>query len=232
MTYAQQGGSSAWLSVDYTYSDLTYKEPTIDEKGRLAGIRGELGLGLTSWLGISVGGEYQDGNLNYDGSTFGGAAVKQVTKDYIRDTRAMLHWLGGPAILSAGIGQREWYDDLVVSYRRRTTYNYYPITLTLNRDNVYVKFENDVWNKGHNKSYMHDVNAAEKDVEFTQSSGSGYGLEIGYAVATADRFISRVFISYHRFDVGDSDVQNDNVYNLQEPKNNMVTIQGGIGFLF
>ncbi|MGZ3721806.1 MAG: hypothetical protein ACXVA9_02670 [Bdellovibrionales bacterium] len=232
LAHAQHQGANAWLNVDYTYTDMKDPEPSMSEKGRLAGIRGDIGIGLFDNFGISVGGEYQDGNLYYDGATFSGTPVKQVTKDYLRDTRAMANFMFGPMTFSAGVAQREWFNDLVISYRRRETYNYYPIVVTVYRDGIYMKVENDIWKSGRNKSYMHDVNAAEKDVEFQQNSGTGYGAEIGYLIPTADHFSTRIFISYHRWDVKDSDVQNDNVYDLQEPKNNTVTVQLGLGLSF
>jgi hypothetical protein len=232
LAHAQHAGQSIWLNVDYTYTDLTYKEPSMSEKGRLAGVRGDLGIGLFDNFGVSVGGQYQDGNLNYDGATFTGTPVKQVTKDYLRETYMLGNFMMGPVTISGGVGQREWFNDLVVSYRRREIYNYYPISMTVFRDSLYFKVENIIWKSGKNKSYMHDVSAAEKDVEFSQGSGSMYGAEIGYLIPNADHFSSRVFIAYRRWDVDASDTQNDNVYNLQEPKNNTVTLQLGLGVSF
>jgi hypothetical protein len=230
--HAQREGNSAWLNLDYTYNQITYKESKMSEKGDFAGIRGDLGLGLSENFGISVGGEYMDGHMNYDGSTFTGTAVKQVTKDYIRETRILAHMLFGPVVFSAGVAQREWFDDLVVSYRRRTTYDYYPMALTLYRGELYIKAQVDVWKSGKNKSYMHDVNASERDVEFKQPSGSGWGAEVGYMLPTADKIFARVFLAYHQWSVSDSDTQNDGVYNLMEPKNTTTVLQGGLGLSF
>jgi hypothetical protein len=230
--WAQTPGSAVWLNIDYTYSDFTYKEPLMSEKGRLAGVRGDVGIGLASFLGVSAGGEYQNGNLTYDGSTFDGAMVKVVTKDSIRDLRAMVHIYMGSLVLSGGTAQRELYNDLVISYRRRQIYDYYPVTLTLYRRNLYVKLETDIWRKGTNKTYMSDVNPAERDVEFSQTSGSGYGAEVGCLIPNPWGFFTRVFLAYHRWDVAESNMQNDGVLNLVEPKNNTVTIQAGIGLSF
>ena len=230
--HAQYQGEDTWWNFDYTYSDLSYKEDNMSEHGQFAGVRGDIGVGLFDNFGLSVGGEYQDGNLNYDGATFTGTPVKQVTKDYIRDTRALLHFMFGPVTVSGGLAQREWYDDLVISYRRRTTYDYYPVIISIVRDGIYFRVENDFWKSGRNKSYMHDVNVAEQDVELKQSSGNGFGVEIGYSIPTALKFATRIYISYHKWDVGDSDVVNDGVFNLQEPRNNTVVLQGGIGLSF
>jgi hypothetical protein len=229
--HAQRNGSS-WLNLDYTYSNLTYKESAMTESGNFAGIRGELGIALTSLLAVSVGGEYKDGNLDFSGTTLTGTSLNTVTKDYFRDTRAMLNFLMGSAVLSAGIAQREWYDNLVVAYRRREIYNYYPTTLTLYRDSIYVKLEYDIWNRGTAKAYMSDVSSSEQDVSFTQGSGSGYGVEVGYSVGNMNKFATRIYIAYQRWNIGDSNTQNDNVYNLTIPNNNTVNLQAGLGIGF
>jgi hypothetical protein len=223
---------SLWLDVDYSYSDITFNQPNFVEKGRFAGVRGELGLALFSNLAVSVGGEYQDGNFTANGTTMTGAAIDGVTKDYIRDTRAMLNLIMGQSSLAAGIAQREWYNVLPAAYRQREIYNYYPITLTLGAKGLYIKAEYDIWKSGTNKSYMSDLSASEKDVNFTQGSGSAMGAEIGYQMQSASHFATRVYINYKRWDVNDSSTQNDNVYNLIQAKSNTVTIQGGVGVGF
>jgi hypothetical protein len=76
------------------------------------------------------------------------------------------------------------------------------------------------------------VNTEEKDVEFAQKSGNGYGAEIGYMIPTAARIFSRVFIAYHQWNVEASDTQFDGSYNLTVPKNSLSEIQGGIGLAF
>ncbi len=226
-----QNGSH-WLNVDYTYTDLVYKEPGVmSERGRLAGVRGELGLNIFGMFGASVGGEYQDGNLYYDGATFGGTPVKQVTKDYIRRTEILAHFFYDSVTVAAGMAERYWFDDLVISYRRRTRYNYIPVYVTYRSESMYFKIVQDIWQKGWNKSHMSDVNAAANDVEFKLGSGNGLGAEIGYmfhsgAVAT------RVFIAYHKWDVKESNIQNDGTQNLIEPKNNTTEIKVGIGLGF
>jgi hypothetical protein len=232
--FAQQEGAppGAWLNLEYTYNNIAYSESAMNEKGNFAGLRGELGLGVGSSLGVSVGGEYMEGNLQYTGSTFTGTSAQTLTKDYIRDLRALLHMFMGQMELAGGVAQREWFDNLVVSNRRRETYDYYPAMITFYRDIIYFRLEYDLWSRGRNKAYMSDVNPAERDVDFSQSSGSGYGVEVGLTVPTAARFGVRAFLSYHRWDVNDSDVQNDNVYTLKEPKNNTVTISGGLGVSF
>ncbi|MBX3021685.1 MAG: hypothetical protein KF799_08430 [Bdellovibrionales bacterium] len=221
-----------WLHISSTYSEFNYKEPNVmSEKGRLAGVRGELGLSFGQSLALSVGGEYQDGNLNYDGSTFDGDPVKQVTKDYVRDLRLMAHVIYAPLVLSAGVAERYWYNDLVVSYRRRTQYNYNPVQISYFMDNVYLTVEHDVWLKGTNKSHMSDVTSTARDVEFTLGKGSGFGVEIGYMIPSPTIY-TRLFLRYHKWSVKQSDTQSDGIHTLVEPDNNTTLLQAGIGLGF
>lgn len=223
--------NSHWLNLDYTYTDLVYKEPGLmSERGQLAGIRGELGVNMAGLFAISAGGEYQDGNLYYDGSTFGGTPVKTVTKDYIRRTEFLAHGFYGPVQVSVGLAERYWFDDLVISYRRRTRYNYIPVYFTYRTESLYFKIEHDVWQKGWNKSHMRDVNPAARDVEFTLGAGTGMGVEIGYMFQGT--VSTRIFAAYHKWDVKESDVQSDGTQLLIEPKNNTTEVKVGIGLGF
>jgi len=224
-------GGRFWLTGDYTFTDFKYKEPGyMSESGRLAGIRGQVGINLFGGLGVSYGGEYQDGHTNYDGSTFSGTPVKVITNDYIRQTEALVHFVYGPAVFAAGMAERYWYNDLVVSYRRRTKYNYIPVYITYRAAQVYLRVEHDIWQKGWNKSHMSDVNPAARDVEFKLGKGSGMGAELGYVIP--GMITTRVFVAYHKWDVGESDVQSDGTQNLIEPKNNTTEIKAGIGLAF
>lgn len=230
---AQQGGGPLWLNAAYTYNDITYKESAMEEKGRMGGVQGELGLRLFNTFAVSAGGQYMDGHLNYDGSTFAGDPIRTVTKDQIRDLRAMGHLYIGSVVLSAGMAQRYWYNDLVISYRRRTWYDYTPVMLTLFATNsIYLRFEHDIWRGGRNKSHMSDTSSSRKDVEFKQKSGSGMGGELGYIMPNANGISTRIFVSYHKWSVKASDVKNDGVDNLVEPENETITLQAGVGLSF
>jgi hypothetical protein len=221
-----------WLQLDYTYSDLNYKEPQMSEKAQLAGIRGEAGFNFGGLFALSAGGEYQDGHTNYDGATFTGTPVKQVTNDYLRDTRLMLHLVYMPVVFSAGIGERYWYNNLVVSYRRRTDYKYTPLVVSYSTGGMYIRFEQDLWTKGTNTSQMHDVNAAAHDVQFTLGTGTGMAVEVGYFIPNAMAGATHLYVRYQHWSVKQSDVQNDGTQNLMEPDNNSTTIQAGIGLQF
>lgn len=226
----EQMGSS-WLSLAYTYTDLTNKQTSLNDKGRFAGIRGELGLSLFQTMGLSIGGEYQDGNMNYDGATLTGANLKTISQDYIRDLRGLVHLFYQPVIFSGGIAQRYWYSDLGY-YRRRQQFDYIPVMMTIGRESMYFKFEWDVWQKGKLKAQMSDVSAAEKDTELTQKTGSGFGVEVGYLIPSPAKLITRIYVSYHEWNVHQSDVVSDGVYSLTEPQTTTTGLQAGIGLDF
>lgn len=223
---------SHWLKVAYTYSDVLYKEPgAMSERGRFAGIDGEVGFNFFGVAALSAGGEYMDGNLNYDGSTFGGTPVKVITKDYFRDLRLLAHVVYAPLVISYGLAERYWYDDLVISYRRRTQYRYSPLLIAYHLENAYVRIEHDVWIKGTNTSQMADVNPSAHDVNFTLGNGSGFGVELGYNLRSA-HLTTQFFVRYHQWRVNKSDVQSDGTQYLIEPDNTTTTVQGGIGVIF
>lgn len=225
-------GGRHWLNLDFTYTELTYKEPgLLTEKGRLAGVRGEFGFFLFSNLGVSAGGEYQDGNLDYEGpSATATIPMKEITNDYFRRTEILGHLALSGFVLSSGVAQRYWYNDLVTSYRRRTRYEYIPVYLTYRMQNFYIRYEQDIWKKGWNKRQVSDVNPAASDVEFNLGKGNGYGAELGIVIP--GWVASRIFVAWHKWTVKESDVQNDGTQNLTEPDNNTTEIKGGLGFSF
>ena len=217
--------------ADYTFNDFTYKEPGVRKMhGRLAGVRGEFGLNLFAGLGVSVGGEYADGHLNFTELTPGASARTRLTHDYFRQTQGLIHFVYGSMVVAAGMAERYWYNHLEDSNRRRTRYNYTPIFFTYRAGPIYLKLEHDIWNKGWHKSHMSDVNPVATDIEFKLGKGTGSGAELGYRIA--GMVTSRIFISYHKWDVKDSDVQSDGTQNYIESKNSVTEIKGGIGLAF
>ena len=221
------------LDADYLYSNFAYHESGNTETGALPGVRGDLGLGLSSTLGVALGGEYWDGRVNFSGTSLTGASVQQALNyNYLRDIYARVEVPWGALHFTAGLGQRERYDNFVGNYRRRETYNYFPVTATYMGQFFYVKVEGDWWKSGTVQAYMSDVSSSERNVSVDSGSGLGYGLEIGALVMTAGHFNSRIFVGYHHWDVGQSGIASDGVRNVQIPANSTTVIQGGIGVGF
>lgn len=220
-----------WITLGLTYNHVEYEEPRVmTEKGGNGGVQLELGANLLSGLSVSFWAEHLDGRLFYEGSTFSGTAIETITNDYFGDYRLKFYGLFESFIFSVGYGLRNWYDDLVVSYRRRTEYRFIPIQLIFLSSPYYFSFEFDSWLQGKNTSYMSDVNTSRKDVEMAQNVGSGYGFEVGWITGGSPQ--TKSFLRIHKWGVDQSEVANDGVDNLVEPKNNTLSMVVGIGLIF
>jgi hypothetical protein len=221
-----------WLSAAYTYTDHAYKESKLTEKGKLSGAQGELGLGLMGTLAISAAGEYISGDPTFVGDTLDEKTVNARSNDYMRDLRLLAHFYLGQFVLSGGVGRRYWSADIENSYRQNTQYDYYPVMLTYTRRPFYIRFENDFWKGGKNTTFMSDVSSTRDDVRFNKIKGTGYGAEVGVIIPTAVGIDTRVFVSYHKWDIKESEDQSDGVANLSVPSNDTTTLQFGIGLIF
>lgn len=169
-----------------------------------------------------------NGRLFYDGSTFSGTPIKTITSDYVSDLRLYLNGSFSPISFSVGFGKRLWFNNLIISYRRKTEYQFIPIKIRYTSGSLYYTLEYDLWSKGLNISYMSDVGGGRSDVQLPQNSGTGYGLEFGYIFSPT----TNAFINLHKWDIEASDTAFDGVSNLVEPKNNTLTATVGIGLGF
>lgn len=220
-----------WVTPQLIYSQTYYTEPgAMKETGGNGGLRIEVGYHLLENLSLSLNETYWDGRLQYDGQTFGGTPVQTQTSDYTINTQILLHWDINLFQLSIGYGRRYWYDNLIISYRRRTEYNYIPIKFTYFIGPYYYQFEYDQWLNGKNKSHMSDVDPSSHDIEVKQNSGVGLGLEFGWLIGSAP--INTVFLQIHRWDIDASEIANDGTQDLVEPKNNTLSITLGLGMIF
>ncbi|MCB0350071.1 MAG: hypothetical protein KDD38_02735 [Bdellovibrionales bacterium] len=232
LTAQAQSQNQNWWSIDYIYNDFKYEEPgAMSEEGGLPGLRLELGMAFSSWLGLSIKGDYVSGNLTYDGATTGGTPVTTITKDRIWSYGSRLHFIADPLTFSVGWAKRYLYNNLVVSYRREQTYNYTPISVTYNSTPVYLTLEYRKFISGVNLTHKSDVDPARKDVTLNQDTGRGYSVEVGYNIP-ASPIQTRLSLQYSRWDIEQSDVQNDNVDDLVEPKNKTQELTFGIGLIF
>lgn len=222
----------SFVHLDMVYDHIKYEEPGVmTEEGGIGGMRGEIGFQVLDWVTLGVGGMYMDGRLFYDGSTFTGTDAKTITSDYFRETFAKLHFGFSTFVLSLGYAQRYWYNDLIVSYRRRTEYTYTPVELTYVTMPFYTTLSYFSWTEGENKSHMSDVDVARQDVTVAQKKGGGYGLEVGRFIA-ATPISARIFLGYQKWDVEQSEIGNDGTQNLVEPKNATETYRIGLGMMF
>jgi hypothetical protein len=234
MDSAGTGGfkQGSFVHLDMVYDHIKYEEPGVmNEEGGIGGMRGEIGFQVLNWVSLGIGGMYMDGRLFYDGSTFNGTPAKTITADYFRESFAKLHFGFSSFVFSLGYAQRYWYNDLIVSYRRRTEYTYTPVELTYVTTPFYATLSYYSWTEGENKSHMSDVDPARLDVTVAQKKGNGYALEVGRIIA-ASPISARVFLGYQKWDVERSEIGNDGTQNLVEPKNNTDTYRIGLGMMF
>jgi hypothetical protein len=220
------------LDADYLYSNFENRESGNRETGALPGVRGDLALELGSSLVVAAGGEYWDGHVNFAGTSLTGSNLQILNSTYLRDIYARVEVPMGSLQLTAGIGQRERLDNFVGNYRRRETFNYFPVTATYTQQFFYIRAEVDVWKSGNVQAYMSDVSAAEHNVTLDFGSGLGYGAEIGALLATSGHFYNRIFIGYHHWDVGQTNAASDGVRSVQIPSAGTTVIQAGIGVSF
>ncbi len=224
-----QESSTKHLMLGLTYSQMNYEEPGVmTEKGGNGGVQGEFFYGLGANLNLSLYGAYWDGRLFYDGATFGGTPIQTITRDYVADTRLYLNANVSPFYISIGYGRRFWYNDLVISYRRRTEYKFIPVIVKYTSGSIYYSLEYDIWAGGLNKSHMSDTGGGRVDVEMKQNSGTGFGAELGWLANPA----TTVFFRLHKWDIEASETAFDGVSNLVEPKNNTQTFTLGIALVF
>tara|TARA_B100001248_G_scaffold262731_2_gene261844 strand:+ start:14384 stop:15127 length:744 start_codon:yes stop_codon:yes gene_type:complete len=219
------------LHIGLIYEDFSYEEPGVmTEEGTNGGVELESGILISPNISFSLYGSYWDGRLQYDGSTFGGTPVQVMTGDYLYHLKAKLHFVFGNTVLSTGYAQRFWHNDLIVSYRRETEYQYIPLKLTVYSGRFYYSFEYDHWLEGLNTSYMSDTGGGRRDVELKQNDGKGMGLEIGWIIPASVQ--TKVYLRAHQWKVDASESAFDGVDNLVEPENETLSLRLGMGIIF
>ncbi len=231
---AGQGGSDLfYYKGALEVNRFRYKEDLMNETGILPGFRGEIGWNINSNFALSLGGSYYDGSLTYDGRILGtNTLITQITSDYIRDIRLLLNYQNQGFKVSFGIGDRELFNDLIVSYTRTQTYRYYPLRVEYSWNPFYTSVEYRIWGEGKNVSTASKVTPGDRDLEFTQDSGYGYALEIGVRYPFGP-FEGEIHLIYDVWEVADSSVayQVDNTAYV-EPENNSQAYILGIGIQY
>jgi len=221
------------LNIDWIFTDFNYDEPGVmSEEGQFPfGLRGQALFKFNTEFGVSIGGYGYAGNLTYNGSTFSGDPITVETEDWVREERILAHLIQNQLQLAFGVARRTWFNDLVISYTRTTTYTYFPAIIKVDADQLYTSFEYRFWGVGKNVSTLSDVSASRNDIELTQNEGFGYAVEVGFRFPIG-QFQSRVFFNYDYWKVDQSDVQFDGVDFLVEPDNNSHIYTFGAGLIF
>lgn len=228
--YAAEGWG---VGLSYIYAQMNYKEPALmNEKGKMKGIGIDSRFDLGDLVSLSLQGRFLTGNLEYSGSTFSGIPISQTTKDKVTEYRALAYFRLGDWAPYTGYGYRYWYNDLVISYRRETTYNYMPIGLRYIWRPLYLNYEFRHFLGGVNESHMSDIaGSGRKDVTMKQKSGKGYALEGGYLVEIGD-FDLKISLAYEYWGIEKSETANDGVDTLIEPHNSTNTYLLSVGLYY
>ncbi len=220
------------LGVSYLYNQMVYKEAALmNEKGHLNGIGADFLFNFNPIFQLNLQGKWLNGNLEYSGATFSGTPLSQTTKDVVTEYRGLLAMKLGRLHFYSGYGQRYWFDDLVISYRREETYHYIPIGTRLILRPFYLSYEFRHFLDGLNSSHMGDIGGGRHDVTMKQKSGKGYSLELGH-LTQLGRFDVKIAVSYEYWNIENSVTSNDGVNTLVEPHNSTNTYGASIGLFY
>jgi hypothetical protein len=224
----------------YQFSHLTYKEPSLNvrEKGWLHGVFARGTLHAPPGLMVRAEGDASRGNLDYDGSTWGGTPLTSSGADRLINARLLTGWdfsFGKWALTPyAGLGWRYWYDrqDGSGFYTRETTYAYLPLGAEMNmrlgeKWRLKLQGEVDLWLGGKNRSRLSEADPGLNDVDLTQNQGVGWMVSAGLA-REMGLFALRVEPFFWYWDVKQSDTEalywtNLRLGRVYEPDNGSAT---------
>ena len=199
-------------------------------------------------FGLSI--EYAAGELDYDGSTWGGTPVSANTEDYILEFRSLIggniHKGRSKITPFIGFGVRYWNDTIKGSggYEREILYYYSPIgvkTVSPLSDSWFwsLNAEYDLFWKGQVKSHLSDADPGFNDPEVNQSFGDGFGIRFSlqFKNKISEKFSWYIEPFFRYWDVGESDtailaLNGVPIGLVYEPDNNTTSYGLYIGFKF
>ena len=226
-----QGGN--WIKLDYTYANLEAKSTgDTAQKGQLAGARGELGFNALGYLSVSAVGEYTDFHTSFNGTPIGQTQSQRVvTGDFARDLRVMTHLIASPVVISAGVAERLWSDQLPNVYTARTTYAYLPAQISYYFRYAYITYEQDIWRSAKAKVAFGEGDPAASNAEFSLKGTSSFAAELGWMVPSA-LGTTRLFLRYQKWTTRASEPVENGLASVVFPELETTLIQGGIGIGF
>lgn len=232
--------ATAYQRTEYhlggAYDRVRYSEANMDEKGWLPG--GYFGV---KWVfdypyALNARIDYYNGNLKYNGSTFSGTPVlDNSTKDWIRNIEVMGDVRAGAFTFHMGLGERVWFNDLVISYTRRTTYYYLPVGFTWeDPSGFYLKALQNFFLVGYNVSTLSSVSHTPPygDVMVPQRVGNGWSAEIGWRDTSHPAVNLELAAYYKEWHVNDSESESTGGTSVIEPKNKTDILGFNLGIVF
>jgi hypothetical protein len=224
----------------YQLSHLSYQEPSLNvgEKGWLHGIYLRATLHAPAGLMLRAEGDLSQGTLDYDGSTWSGAALTSRGSNRLTNARLLVGWdLSFPSWALtpyAGLGWRDWRDrqDGAGFYTRETTCAYVPLGAEVNLRlapgwRLRLLGEVDFWLGGRNQSRLSEADPGFNDIQVDQGQGWGWLVSAGLS-RDLGPFALRLEPFFWYWEVKQSDSQTLYWYNLRlgtafEPDNNSTT---------
>lgn len=220
-----------------SYDRFRYSEAPMDEQGWLPGVY----LGgkwiFTPQYALRARVDYFWGNLTYNGSTETGTPiVNNKTKDWILNVD-----LGGDIQLNErvsfniGLATRIWYDDLVISYTRKTTYYYLPVGFTYHFNGGFtLSAVQNYWLVGNNVSNLSSVpnTPPYSNVTLKQPSGTGWGVALGWRASNNPKTNFETSIYWREWHVDASSSAQSGGKTVVEPKNKTDILGFTLGVVF
>ena len=227
----------AVVNLGFAYDRFRYSESNMDEQGWLPGIY----LG-SEWIvnpqySVRARADYYRGNLTYNGSAFDGTPIlNNKTKDWILNIELGSDInLNERVAFNIGLATRIWYDDLVISYTRKTTYYYLPVGLTYNFNGGFsLKAVQNYWLVGNHVATMSSVphTPPYSDINVKQPSGTGWGVELLYRATNNSKANLEIAVYWREWHVDASTTEQSGGQTLYEPKNKSDTLGFNLGVAF
>lgn len=221
-------------------SYIKYEEPGVmKETGIMYGIAGS--YAYRNGIILKIEGKFACGQLDYDGSTWGGTPLKiNSIPNYMLEPRGLLGWdfTAGAVTITpyAGIGYRYLNDNMQEKYsggyKRESNYLYLPLGLEFAANfgsgwSLEASGEYDLFIWGKQKSYLSDAIPGAADIENKQNQG--YGARGSILIAKkGERVGFKVGPYVNYWNIADSEralfTYSGVLYSGYEPKNNSTEI--------
>ncbi|MFP3983400.1 MAG: hypothetical protein ACLFV2_06885 [Desulfurivibrionaceae bacterium] len=242
------------FSIGFDAMFMDYEESgAMEEDGDLYGVTGKYtfhGRWHGRWM-CEAGLRYLEGDLDYEGRTFGGSPAVAESEDWVMEARFLVGRDYGPkrGILVtpfSGMGYRFWNSDIqgAEGYEREVEYLYSPVGVRLSSSlspnwDLGLSAEYDIFWGGNVKTYLSDVDPGFSDPEVDQDAGYGYGLKLS---ASLERRLSpgytlavEPYLNYWDIDDSDREIVYYNgvgFFEVYEPENKTTSYGCRINLIF
>ena len=191
-----------------------------------AGARAELGLPLTRFLAVSGGAAYQDGT-----GSISNAGTANHFAGYAADTRALVHLIYAPVVISGGLAEYESFENATGLYRQRAAVSYKPVMATVNWGPAYARYEQTLNARGSMSRTYSDQGGGRGDLKFDLPKARLRALELGLFLPSV-RYATHVFVNYARWTFDAPAALSDGVASVGPGRMVTTTLTAGLGLAF